>query len=313
MFKPNNPEALCTPGIPATRAQLILCASTFVNARAALCFGKLLDTSVWRDWNHLVPEVAIRSQPPEDEWDAPFLSRNPSTARGAQSPPRSPADSRLGSISDVGFSRDASLDVPPHARPCTSSPNLYPPLGSKVGTGNHLPIHDPFEGRRGLSPTSEPVRRFSLSSNGGEPSVRLRLGTLMTFKVVLDQSKPEKQRKTELVVSELLRPGDQPAGQNPVYRIMWESDTDLTFPYSLPKWLLFCQRVTEIRPVIRGDGKEECEISTWECQRGLLAPLVKKYYGKYLQRMFQQNVEGLRDYCEAMGGAVDRRDFSVSS
>ena len=308
MSKPTIPEALCTPGIPAPRAKLILSASIFVNARAALCFGKLLDTSVWRDWNHLVPEVTIRSQPPENEWNTPFVSRNPSTAGGTQPQPRSPADSRLGSISDVGFSRDASLDVPPHSRRSTS-----PPLGSKVGTGNHLPIHDPFEGRRDLSPTSEPVRRLSLSSNGGEPSVRLRLGTSMTFQVVLDQSKPAKYRKTELVVSELLRPGGQPPGQNPTYRIMWESDTNLNFPNSLPKWLLFCQRVTEIRPVIRGDGKEECEISTWECQRGLLAPVVKKYYGQYLQRMFEQNVEGLRDYCEVMGGAVDRRDFSVSA
>lgn len=114
-------------------------------------------------------------------------------------------------------------------------------------------------------------------------------------------------------MSELLRPGGQPPGQNRTYRIMWESDNNLTFPRSLPKWLLFCQRVTEIRPVLRGDGKEECEISTWECQRGLLAPLVKKYYGQYLQKMFEQNVEGLRDYCEVMGGAVDRRDFSVSA
>jgi hypothetical protein len=311
MSNPTKPEALCTPGIPATRAKLTLSASTFANARAALCFGKVLDTSVWRDWNHLVPEVTIRSQPPEDEWYTPF-ARNPSTAQGAQLPPQSQPDSRLGSISDVGFSRDASLDIPPHSRP-TSSPSLYPPLGSKVGTGNHLPVHDPFEGRRGLNPTSEPVRRLSLSSNGGEPSVRLRLGTSMTFQVVLDQSKPAKYRKTELVVSELLRPGDQVPGQIATYRIMWESDNNLTFPHSLPKWLLFCQRVTEIRPVIRGDGKEECEIVTWECHTGLLAPLVKRCYGQYLQRMFEQNVEGLRDYCEVMGGAVDRRDFSISA
>lgn len=312
MSKPANTKALCTPAIPASRAKVTFSASTFANARAALCFAKVLDTSVWRDWNHLVPEVTIRSQPSGYEWETPFVSRNPSTAPGAKLPPQKEKDSRLGSIGDVGFSRDTSLEVSPHSLP-TNPPGLLPPLGSKVGTGNHLPIHDPFEGRRGLSPTSERARQLSVSTIGGEPSVRLRLGTSMTFQAVLDQSKPTKYRKTELVVSELLRLGDQPPGQKPTYRIMWESDTNLTFPYSLPKWLLFCQRVTEVRPVIRGDGKEDCEIMTWECQRGLLARFVKRYYQEYLQRMFEQNVQGLREYCEAMGGAVDRRDFSISA
>lgn len=312
MSQAANPKALSTPGIPSSRAKVTLYASTFINARASLCFGKLLDTSVWRDWNHLVPEVTIRSQPPEEEWETPFVSRNPSMAPGPASPPLNPANPRNGGIGDVGFSRDPSVEGPPATSPTTPLNSDFR-LGSKVGTGNHLAIHDPLEGRRSFSPAERRVRLLSISTLAGEPSVRLRRGTKMTFHVVLDPSKPTKYRKSELIVSELIRLGDQPPGQKPIYRIMWESDTNLTFPYSLPKWLLFSQRVTEVRPVIRGDGKEDCEITTWECQRGLLARLVKSYYEEYLQRMFEQNVQGLRDYCEAMGGAVDRRDFSISA
>lgn len=312
MTKSSDPKALSTPGIPASRAKLTLSASTIANTRAALCFSKILDTSVWRDWHQLVPEVIIRSQPAEEEWETPFASRNPSTVPRTPTSPQDQRDSRLGSIGDVGFGRDASLEIP--ANTITTGPsNSHPPIGSKVGTGNDLPIHDPFEGQRGLSPTSERARRLSMSTLYGEPSVRLRVGTRMTFQVILDPSKPGKYRKIEIVVSELLRPGDQPPGPKPSYRIVWESDTRMTFPKSLPKWLLFAQRVTEVRPVLRGDGKEDCEITTWECQRGLLVRFVKRYYGGYLQRMFEQFVQGLREYCEAMGGAVDRRDFSISA
>lgn len=306
-----NPKALATPGIPASRAKVTLFASTFANARAALCFAKLCDTSVWRDWNHLVPDVTIRSHPSEDEWETPFVSRNPSMAPVPALPSQNQPTSRLGSISEVKLGRDLSLGVPPnYSLPDTSL--LDPPLGSKVGTGNHLAVHDPLEGRRSLNKSAQRARILSILTLRGEPSVRLRLGTAMTFHVVLDPSKPEKYRKAELVVSELIRPRDQPAGQKQSYWIMWESASNRTFPRSLPKWLLFCQRVTEIRPVIRGDGREDCEITMWECQRGLLARLVRSYYQEYLQRMFEQNVQGLKGYCEAMGGAVDRRDFSIS-
>jgi hypothetical protein len=290
MSKPVDSKGSSTPDIPAARAKVTLSASTFANAGAALCFRKVLDTSVWRDWNHLVPEVTIRSQPIGDEWQTPFVSRNPSTARGGGP---------------------------------TNPTNSDPTLGIKKETGNHMSVQDPPEDRRSgginypnvgrLNQSVQHVRHFSISTIGGEPSVRLRLGTAMTFHVFLDPSKPRKLRKSQLVVSELVRPGDQTPGEKPVYRVMWESDTNMTFPSSLPKWLLFSQRVTEIRPVIRGDGKEVCEITTWECQRGLLARFVKKYYREYLQRMFEQNVQGLKEYCEAMGGAVDRRDFSISA
>lgn len=312
MSKLAGSKSLSTPGIPASRAKLVLSASTFANARADLCFAKLVDTSVWRDWNHLVPEVTIRTQPSQDEWETPFASRNPSIESTRVIPLHNEASPRIGRISDVGFSRDASLDIPANSLP-TSNQSSSPPLGSKVGTGNHLPVRDPLEGRRDQSPSSQRARVLSVTTIAGEPSIRLRRGTSMTFHVVLEPSKPNEIRKTELVVSELIKPGDQLPGQTPVYRIMWESNTGLAFPHSLPKYLLFCQRVTEIRPIVHGDGKESCEIKTWECQTGLLATFVKRNYGQYLQSMFEQNVHGLRGYCEAMGGAVDRRDFSISA
>jgi hypothetical protein len=322
MSKPAHTKILSTPGIPESHARLTLSASTSASAGAALCFRKLLDTSVWHDWNHLVPEVTIRSQPSEDEWETPFTSRNPSIAPCTPSSPQTQPSPRFGSIGDVALGRDSSQEAPPYPPPASSSDlDLLP--SSRVGSANHLTVQDPLEGGQScstspknsgrLSPTGRQARQLIIATVGGELSVRLRLGTSMTFLVVLNSSKIDKYRKTELVVSELVRPGDQPPGQPSVYRIMWESDTSLKFPHSFPKWLLFAQRVTEIRPVVRGDGKEGCEITTWECQRGFLARFVKRYYKKYLQRMFEQNVEGLRDYCEAMGGAVDRRDFSTSA
>jgi hypothetical protein len=303
MSKPVSDRALSTPDIPASRAKVTLCASTVANAGAALCFGKLLDTSVWRDWNQLVPEVTIRSQPVGDEWETPLVSRNPSTARDKPSSPKDQPNPRIGDIAEVGVREELSVEA--------SSPRKSnPPLGSRRDTNSHLALHEPLESQR--NPAAR-LRHLSISTLGGEPSTRLRLGTSMTFHVILNPSKPRNHRNAELIVSELLRPGDQPPGQRPAYRIMWESDTSLTFPHSLPKWLLFCQRVTEVRPVTRGDGKEDCEIMTWECQRGFLARFVKRYYRERLQRMFEQNVHGLQEYCEAMGGAVDRRDFSISA
>ena len=318
MSKSARLEAICTPAIPASRAKLTLFASTFAETGAALCFRKLLDTSSWRDWNHLVPEVTIRSQPLGDEWSTPFVSRNPSIAQGGANQ----EGSRTESIENSRYDRASAVEAPTHSVPKhPADSNPHP--GSRAGMANHHNFQDPSESRQ-VSSIGKPnsgspnlvvqrPRKLSISTITGEPSVRLRVGTSMTFNVILDPSKPTQYRKTELVVSELSRPGDQPSDEKAVYRVMWESDTNLTFPHSLPRWLLFCQRVTEVRPIVGGDGKEYCEITTWECQRGLLARFVKRYYKGYLQKMFEQNVQGLRGYCEALGGAVDRRDFSISA
>ena len=261
-----SPSAPSTPGISASRAKVTLSASTFANAGAALCFRMLLDTSIWRDWNHLIPEVTIRSQPSADEWGTPFVSRNPSTTQEGADQTKPPTES----TANVRFHEYSSLGISPHS-PAKSLTRSDPP-SSKEGTVKNLNARDSFESRRrssvgspkssGPSSLAERARNPSISAIGGEPSVRLRLGTTMTFHVVLDQSKPTRYSKTELVVAELMRPGDQPSGEKVVYRIMWESDTNLAFPHSLPKWLLFSQQVTEIRPVVRGDGKEDCEITT---------------------------------------------------
>lgn len=318
MSKPARLEAVRTPAIPASRAKLTLFASTFANTSAALCFRKLLDTSSWRDWNDVVPEVVIRSQPSGNEWGSPTVSRNPSTAQGGANPGASRAENFEKSAVD----RVSAVEAPNQSRPSNPA-DSSPSLDDKAGTPNHPNVQDASEGRQSpsigkpksdvLSPVVPRPQKLSIATITGEPSVRLQVGTSMTFNVVLDPSKPTHYRRVDLVVSELIRPGDQPSGEKAVYRVMWETDLNLTFPHSLPRWLLFCQRVTEIRPMIGGDGKEGCEITSWECQAGLLAIMVKRNFQGYLQKMFEQNVQGLRDYCEALGGAVDRRDFSVSA
>ena len=186
------------------------------------------------------------------------------------------------------------------------------------------------------------VSRRQLHAAGGEPSSRLKDGTKCTFHVRMKL--PEKQAdytNTALLVTEVSRPNDPinddystldaaqlasatpalglstvkthtDAGASGVYRIVWASDP----PKSKT---LLAQRVHEIRPLPPAqDGAgvpvEKCEIVTWECQRGILSKVVKKFYGKYIQERFDEWVKGLGEYCEAMAGAkVDRHDFGVPS
>ena len=132
------------------------------------------------------------------------------------------------------------------------------------------------------------------------------------------------------MVTECLRPRDfehdlvrtathaDPQARDPdVYRIVWGSDEGYTLGGAYPKWMIFAQRVHEIRPVRKIDGAgveiEYCEISTWECQKGVLAKVVRSKYGGYLQKVFQEWVDNLAAFCETMTGPVDRRDFSLSA
>ena len=149
----------------------------------------------------------------------------------------------------------------------------------------------------------------------------------------MNPDRPDKYTDANLFVTEVSRPGNvrhdlaksethttpvldktDPA----VYRISWASDPTLSFPATLPKWMLLAQRVHEVRPIVLGDGgggggseEEECEVTTWECQSGLAARVVRAKYATYLQRKFDDGLKGLGEFVEAMGGKVDRRDFSI--
>jgi uncharacterized protein YndB with AHSA1/START domain len=167
-------------------------------------------------------------------------------------------------------------------------------------------------------------RMMSINALYGEPSVRLTVGTKMTFHCRMKiPTVMSQMQETAMVVTEVSRPDEEgesalvrtqthTLSRSGVYRIVWSMSTSYSPPKSFPKFLLQAQRVHEIRPVKRGDGKEECVYDNWECQRGMLAGQVKKRHHQYLQERAEEWGKGLGAYCEAMGGAVERRDFSVS-
>ncbi|RMZ90623.1 hypothetical protein DV736_g2147, partial [Chaetothyriales sp. CBS 134916] len=186
--------------------------------------------------------------------------------------------------------------------------------------------------------------RRSIHALYGEPSVRIQLGTKMTLFCRMHLPKSwQADREIQVVVTEVSRP-DNPSeaddstlatpamlGADPglattarlrksathtpnktgVYRLVWtlRSSYSMSSLSSAPKFLLQAQRVHEIRPVIAGDGSEECVYDDWECHRGVLAKGVKTKYEDYLNQRFEEWGNGLKAYCEALGGAVERRDF----
>ena len=170
-------------------------------------------------------------------------------------------------------------------------------------------------------------RMMSINAIYGEPSVRIQVGTKMIFHCRMKMpSSMQVNQETAVVVNEVSRPEDDnevgpgnlertqthTLSRTGVYRVVWSMQSSYSPPKSFPKFLLQAQRVHEIRPVTRGDGGEECVYDTWECQKGVLAGQVKKKYGDYLQQRFEEWGRGLGGYAEGMGGAVERRDFSVA-
>ncbi|RMD40999.1 hypothetical protein DV735_g4127, partial [Chaetothyriales sp. CBS 134920] len=183
-------------------------------------------------------------------------------------------------------------------------------------------------------------QRLSIHALYGEPSVRIQLDTKMTLYCRMSLPKSwSTDREIQVVVTEVSRPDDDITDNNGnndnedsnnthaarlrkatthtqnksgVYRIVWtlrSSYSMSTLAASSAKFLSQAQRVHEIRPVIAGDGSEECVYDDWECHRGMLAKAVKSKYQDYLDKRFDEWGNGLKAYCEALGGAVERRDF----
>ncbi len=170
-------------------------------------------------------------------------------------------------------------------------------------------------------------RQLNINALYGEPSVRIQVGTKMTFHVKMKLPKSQEMRQMNFVVSEVSRPDDPSDDPTPgdiartqthtvsksgVYRLVWAVENAYNPPKAFPKFLLQAQRVHEIRPIVSGDGSEMCEYWDWEAQRGLLAKKVKKDYAKYIEERMVEWGKRLGDFCESMGGAVERRDFSVN-
>ena len=102
------------------------------------------------------------------------------------------------------------------------------------------------------------------------------------------------------------------------YRVVLASDnegaslfnvSDIMSGKKMPKYLLQAERVHEIVPT----GEESCVYSTWELQKGHSAKSVKKKFGEFLQKQFQDQAYGLKEFCEGLHAPkIDRRDFSIS-
>ena len=198
--------------------------------------------------------------------------------------------------------------------------------------------HDAANTQKRRSGSIATKRQASINAIYGEPSIRIQVGTKMTFHCRMKMPTsfiPD--REVQVIVTEVSRPDDASDYDSPftaaalgadpdraaelqrsathtlsktgVYRIVWTLSTPYSGVKTPPKFLLQAQRVHEIRSVVRGDGKEECVYEDWECQRGMLAKTVKKNYGPYLEKRFEEWGKGLKEYCEVMGGAVERRDF----
>lgn len=175
-------------------------------------------------------------------------------------------------------------------------------------------------------------RQLNINALYGEPSVRIQLGTKMTLHmkmklphsrevsdravVVTEVSRPDDPLENELSPADLANAGHalimrtqtHTASVSGVYRLVWTSSTSYNPPKSYPKFVLFTQRVHEIRPTVDGAGNEICEYWDWECQRGMMAKKASKGKAYMEERMAEWGTR-LGEFCESMGGAVERRDF----
>lgn len=261
-------------------------------------------------------------------------SRRPSVASGksgdslsgAQRFQQSQAARKASTASGKSGSAAASSDTTPTSTTLGAASPAPAKLveTSSPATGGVLIHHGSSGNGQQAARPATTRRRSALNAMYGEPSVRLKERTAMTFHCRMGlPAQPASYQDVALVVTEVSRPDDVADGwdepnvgltrstthslsRSGVYRIVWGTDHKAD---KHPKFMLTTQWVVEVRPVVRGDGKEECEISIWESLKGLSAGGVKKRYQGYLFEMFTGWVLGLRDHCEAMGGAVERRDF----
>lgn len=167
-------------------------------------------------------------------------------------------------------------------------------------------------------------KRLHVNALYGEPSVRIQDGTKMTLHMRIKLPMSQEMREQSVVVTEVSRPDDpldettpgnlqriqtHTVSKSGVYRLVWTLENRYNPPKAFPKFLLQGQRVHEIRPIMTGDGKEMCEYWDWEAQKGMLAKRNKKdQFNYYEQRMVEWG-RRLGEFCESMGGAVERRDF----
>ncbi|KAL6252599.1 hypothetical protein RBB50_000318 [Rhinocladiella similis] len=287
---------------------------------------------------HLFPPV-VRQRLASNAGRLSEQSNRPSSEAGASSSPARPKSSSTNGLSGAQKfqaaqeARKASLaagETPqaPHNAvmlEAPDNPSVLMPAPRNTASTALAVSHDNKDTGRRKSSTSR--RQLNINALYGEPSVRIQLGTKMTFYVKMKLPKSPEVRSTNMVVSEVSRPDDptdtDPAGQggdimrtqthtvskSGVYRLVWAMENAYNPPKALPRFLLQAQRVHEIRPIVSGDGTEQCEYWDWEAQRGMLAKKVKKDFAKYIEERMVEWGKRLGEFCESMGGAVERRDF----
>lgn len=182
--------------------------------------------------------------------------------------------------------------------------------------------------RKSTASTFAEKKRLHVNALYGEPSVRIQEGTKMTFYVKTKLPSSQEVRELNVAVTEVSRPDDplddstaailqrtqtHTVSKSGVYRLVWSMESKYNPPRSYPKFLLQTQRVHEIRPIVTGDGKEMCEYWDWEAQKGMLAKRQKKDHFTYYEQRMAEWGRRLGEFCESMGGAVERRDFVSSS
>ena len=325
-MSPDTNYEYTTPLVPGSTATLTVAARHTCSAPAALVFRTLRNTETWRDWNRFCPRVTIRSQPDDsDEREAMEFW----AARAGHWGGPDKASEGIQRVHAEGTERRrASLQVESAAAAAAAAGPGPGGLDANGPKTNRKSIDSAAAAAAAARRPSGPVAR-NLQQMGGEPSVRLKDGTRMTFHVRMKlPHKPADYTDSPLVVTEVSRPNDpanddydltatpthtEDPGRSGLYRISWA--TEAGAPGAFPKFLLQGQRVHDIRPIVDSATAKEtgCEIVTWECQRGVLAKVVKKMYGRYLQERFEEWAKSLGDYCEEFVGKVDRRDFGSAS
>jgi hypothetical protein len=137
---------------------------------------------------------------------------------------------------------------------------------------------------------------------------RMRIGSIMTFDVVMDANKPEKVNPTPLKVVDICTPSAPTSYISPalledptftadlskVYRVSWTGHGGLSaFGLSL-------ERFHEV--IILGEN--ECEVRTWEVMSGLLSRVVKLMYQATLTQKVALWCEDLKKQCEKLAGTT---------
>jgi hypothetical protein len=234
------------------------------------------------------------------KYQAAQEARKASTAAGEEPPPAKTA---------------VLLESPAHPSVLMPAPANTP--STALAVSNKAP-------KRKSAASSSLRRQLHINALYGEPSVRIQMGTRMTLHMKMKLPKSYETREQSVVVTEVSRPDDPLDDADPtsllrspthtvsksgVYRLVWSMVNSYNPPKSYPKFLLQTQRVHEIRPIVRGDGTETCEYWDWEAQKGILAKKNKKEYAKYMEERMAEWGTRLGEFCESMGGAVERRDF----